>query len=75
MKNIEGWEYGKRALERSKSRIKDLLNQWDIEKNGEVTPRKISAKINMGIKTVYRHLNDFKYKISEINEIVKNNKI
>lgn len=69
MVKLQGWEYGKRALERSKSRIQNLLNAWDYEKDGEVTPRKISKKINMGIETVYRHLNDFKSIIRKINNI------
>jgi hypothetical protein len=67
MEELKGWEYGNRALVRSKNRIQTLLNQWEYDKDGEVTPRKISKKINMGISTVYRHWGDFKLKISEIN--------
>jgi hypothetical protein len=67
MEKKQGWEYGKRALERSRSRINQMLNNWDIEKDGEITPRKISKKINMGIETVYRHLDGFKKRINDIN--------
>ena len=67
MEELKGWEYGNRALVRSKNRIQTLLNHWDYRKDGEVTPRKISKKINMGIRTVYRHWGDFKLQIFEIN--------
>jgi hypothetical protein len=68
MVKLQGWEYGKRALERSKSRIQSVLYEWDYEKDGEVTPQKISKKINMGIQTVYRHWGEFRLRVLEINK-------
>ena len=68
MSEKQGWEYGKSALEKSHIRISTLLNNWEYEKDGEVTHRKISIKIKMSIQTVYRHWSDFKLRILEINK-------
>lgn len=67
MSKTQGWEYGQRSLEKSKSKIRCLLNEWDYEVDGEVTKGKISKKIKMGISTVNRHWSSFKMRILEIN--------
>jgi hypothetical protein len=72
MTSKEEWEYGQRALEKSRFKIACLLNTWDYETNGEPTPAKLSKLIPMSRNAVNRHYPDFKLKINEINQIEQN---
>lgn len=59
---------GQNSLDKSKSKILCLLNTWDFAANGEPTEKNIALLIPMGIKTVKRHIKDFRRNINEIKQ-------
>jgi hypothetical protein len=72
MATKEEWDFGQRALQKSRDKITSILNDWDYEKNGEPTPTKLSKLIPMSIVAVRRHYSDFLVKINEINQMEQN---
>lgn len=62
-------EYAQRAISKSLDRIRRCLIGWDFEKYGEITKRKISDKIGMNFKSVYRHYPPFEKQINELNKL------
>jgi hypothetical protein len=68
MATKEEYEYGQKALSKSRIKISYELYNWDFEKNGHITPENLSKVIPMGLKTVKRHYNDFFKQIELIYE-------
>ena len=62
----EEYEYGQSALINSRYKISNALSDWDFEKNGDITPKKLSQIIPMGLKTVKKHYGDFIEQIEEL---------
>ena len=68
MATKEEYEYGQRALINSRFKISNALNNWDFEKNGDITPKNLSKLIPMGLKTVKKHYGDYSKQIVLIYE-------
>jgi len=66
MATKEEYEYGQKALSKSRTKISYELYNWDFEKNGHITPENLSKVIPMGLKTVNRHYGDFIEQIEEL---------
>jgi len=42
MATQEEYEYGQRALSKSRDKISNALSNWDFEKNGQITEENLS---------------------------------